>query len=132
MRERRETDAPLAPRGERPPVERKSRGRRLEGDRVGGDPRPCVPKRDPLGNVGVLDRPSMPDEALEHAHARTGEADPDQPRMAERAFDRRGERAEVETVAFAQQRRRGTILRALTVIAGAEDDCDEAFGVAKP
>ena len=52
--------------------------------------------------------------------------------MAERAFDGRGERAEVETVAFAQPRRRGTILRAMTVIAGAEGDCDKAFGVAKP
>jgi hypothetical protein len=82
--------------------------------------------------MGVLDRPSMPREALNHAPARTGEADPDQPRMAERAFDCRGERAKVETVAFAQPRRRGTILCALTVVAGAEGDCDEASGITKP
>jgi hypothetical protein len=70
MRERRETDVAFAPGGKRPPVERESRGRRLEGDRVGGDPRPCVSKREHLGNVGVLDRPSMPREILDPARQR--------------------------------------------------------------
>ena len=74
----------------------------------------------------------MAREALEHARARTGETDRNQPRMAERAFDRRAERAEVEAVAPGERRRRGPFLGARAMIAGPERDRDEAFGVAKP
>ena len=82
--------------------------------------------------MGVLDWPSMPREAGSSTRMREpAKRIRIKTRMAERAFDRRGERPEVEPVAFAQPRRRRPILRTLAVIAGAEGDCDEAFGVAK-
>jgi hypothetical protein len=49
----------LEPALEGSPVKRKSRRWRLEGNRVSGDFRPNVPEPERLGNMSVLNRPTM-------------------------------------------------------------------------
>ena len=87
MRERGDTDAAPPPGGERAPVERKPRRGRLEGDRVGGDPRPDVPESQRCGNMRVLDRPPVPRESGEDGCALAEEPQAEKPRMAEKGFD---------------------------------------------
>ena len=77
--ERGEADAARAPAPQRAPVEREAGRRRLEGDRAGGDARPDVPERQRLGDMRVLDRPSVPRDAR-----------PDRVRRCRRSEARRG------------------------------------------
>ena len=73
----------------------------------------------------------MADKTPQHARTVAGEAKANEPRMAERALDRRRERPEREPVARGEFWRRRALFGAHAIIAGPEGDRHEARGTAK-
>src|SRR5918911_4835405 len=99
MRDGLELDAALAHRGERVPVEDKTRGRRLEGDGRPRDARPHVPERERRRHVRVLYRPAVTRQPGPDLVRAAVEEKRDQARVAQNALDGGAKWAENDLIA---------------------------------
>ena len=133
MGERGEADAALAPGLQRAPVERKAGRRRLERDRVGGDRRPHIPQAPAAAGTCAywIGRPCRASPAS-ICGAAADEAQLDKARMAGKTLDDGGKRARAASRSPGDSGGGGApVFRARAMIAGAEDDGDEAGGIAE-
>jgi hypothetical protein len=131
VRNRLESDAAFVQPFDRPPTQHETGRRRFERHRWTGDDGPHVPERQRFGNVRVLNGMAMSSDAGPDAIGRPVKLDRNQAGMSKRPDQRRRERTEREAIAGDEQGRRGPMLGARAVIAGAKHHGGKVSHVAR-
>ena len=123
--------AARAHRAQRLPVQRRSRPTAARTRPAARRSPSNVPQRQRLGDVRVLDRPSVPRQAGPDRVGRAVEAQRDEARMTERGQHGRRQRTEREAIAGVQRRRRRPVLGPRVEVARAEHDRGELAHVVR-